>query len=128
MFDTQLRRISVVRIESEKLIALQDIPLMDILPVRKSGKRLSMCTIYRWAKRGLKGRRLATVMIGGQRYTSLAALQQFFRECSGEDSSVSPAQASPLSGNRSSKAVEQALDQLRIGSTQERNVPHARKP
>lgn len=41
------------------------------------GKRLNISTIYRWMNKGIAGIRLETVLVGGQRYTSLAWVQRF---------------------------------------------------
>lgn len=42
------------------------------------GRRLALSTFYRWSKRGCKGVRLETRLLGGTRYTSDEALQRFF--------------------------------------------------
>jgi hypothetical protein len=44
----------------------------------KLGKRISPATLHRWRLRGCRGVRLATILIGGQRCTSVEALQIFF--------------------------------------------------
>lgn len=36
-----------------------------------------MATIWRWATRGIKGVRLATIALGRRRYTTVNALEQF---------------------------------------------------
>jgi hypothetical protein len=41
------------------------------------GRRLHVGTLYRWALRGSKGRRLETVLVGRQRYTSIEAINRF---------------------------------------------------
>ena len=60
--------------ESEDLIALVDLPPM--LPTRR-GRRVSVATIYRWVKRGVRGRKLSVVMIGGVAFCSPRALDDF---------------------------------------------------
>lgn len=104
----------MIRLESEQLIPLKDVPLLDILPVRRAGKRLSLCTLYRWANQGLRGRRLETLKIGGQRCTSIPALQRFFHECAGVKASDTPTQAPQSTKVLTPKAVEEALDKLGI--------------
>lgn len=44
----------------------------------RSGKRLSVQTMYRWMTKGLRGRRLAFSYIGGTRYVSPKMLEDFF--------------------------------------------------
>lgn len=62
---------------SETLIALTDVP--DKLP-RRRGKKISYSTVYRWAQRGVRGKRLEVVRIGGVLYTSIEATSRFFCE------------------------------------------------
>ena len=58
-----------------------DIHKHNLLLLRDAAKRLPgrphISTMWRWHKRGVRGIRLATVVIGGQRYTSEEALQEF---------------------------------------------------
>jgi hypothetical protein len=44
---------------------------------QRTGHRPYLCTLYRWALRGVGGRRLETVQVGRQRYTSVEAVQRF---------------------------------------------------
>ncbi len=39
-------------------------------------------TIARWARRGCRGIRLETVLLGGRRYSSLEAIERFFNSLS----------------------------------------------
>ena len=48
------------------------------LPCRRAGKRPHVATVYRWAKRGLRGVVLETLQVGGTLCTSHEALQRFF--------------------------------------------------
>jgi len=48
------------------------------LPRRRAGKRPHVATVYRWAKRGLRGVVLETLQVGGTLCTSQEALQRFF--------------------------------------------------
>jgi hypothetical protein len=43
----------------------------------RTGKGLALTTVFRWALRGCKGTRLETWLIGGQRFTSRAAVDRF---------------------------------------------------
>jgi hypothetical protein len=40
-------------------------------------------TVHRWSKRGIRGVRLQTALIGGRRYTSREAIRRFIAELSG---------------------------------------------
>jgi hypothetical protein len=56
------------------LIPLSEVPKR--LPTKR-GKRFHISTIYRWATRGTKGRKLKTVVLGGRTYTTEEALRDF---------------------------------------------------
>ncbi len=90
----------MIDIETEQLIPLRDIP--KILPKRSSGKRIHISAVYRWVQRGLAGRTLETVKIGGTRYTSQEAMQRF---AEGTDHK----RPETTSRNRSSKQRQEAL-------------------
>lgn len=42
--------------------------------------RPSLCTLHRWARRGIGNQRLETVLVGGRRFTSREALQRFIEQ------------------------------------------------
>ena len=49
-----------------------------LIPGRQPGKRMSVGTIWRWCRRGVRnGIRLKSVLIGQQRYTTREWLQEF---------------------------------------------------
>lgn len=64
----------MISIDSETLLTLQEVS--QHLPAR-NGRRLHYSTIFRWAQRGVRGRRLETLLVGGTRFTSLEALSRF---------------------------------------------------
>ena len=49
-----------------------------LLPARRRGRTPDPSTLYRWATQGLRGIVLETIQVGGQRCTSVEALQRFF--------------------------------------------------
>lgn len=61
---------------AEELIALTDVPKR--LP-RRRGKKVHYSTVYRWATKGSRGKKLESRLIGGVRYTTQAALQDFLQ-------------------------------------------------
>ncbi len=87
----------------EELLPLGDV--VKLLP-RRNGKKLHVCTVYRWAQRGLRGTRLETLAVGGRICTSREALQRFFERLS---------QPGQSTGHRTSRkqAVERAERELR---------------
>ena len=54
---------------------------------RRFGRRPNVATVWRWATRGMKGVRLATISLGRFRYTTEAALERFIHETSVADGS-----------------------------------------
>ena len=64
--------------------------------------RPSTTTMWRWTTKGVRGRILETVTLGGKVYTSLEALQRF---------SVSHGGTAPQSTHRSPTARERAIAQ-----------------
>jgi hypothetical protein len=99
--------------QNETLIRLADIPRLKWLPLRKSGCRLHLSTIYRWQQRGLNGIRLETVQVGGTRCTTEAALLRFFAALQDDESAAS---SIPISQSRLARA-ERVLDRAVIGAT-----------
>jgi len=49
---------------------------------RRFGRRPNVATIWRWATKGLRGVRLATIALGRFRYTTESALERFLTEAS----------------------------------------------
>ena len=66
----------MINISSEHVLCLRD--AAKRLPKRRGGKRPHVATLYRWAKRGLRGVVLETLQVGGTLCTSREALQRFF--------------------------------------------------
>ena len=60
----------------------------NLIPIARAGEddrlirtigRVTEKTIRRWAARGVRGRRLESVVVGGRRYTSSEAIERFIR-------------------------------------------------
>lgn len=64
----------MIDIATEDLVPLKDLP--KSLP-KRNGRPVAITTVWRWATAGLKGVRLETILIGGQRFSSLAAFHRF---------------------------------------------------
>jgi len=63
----------------DELIAIRNVP--DHLP-RHNGKKIHISVVYRWMQRGRNGVTLEYIQIGGRRYTTAEALQNFFEAIS----------------------------------------------
>lgn len=66
-----------IDIHTEELLELNKVPA-DL--EHRTGKRLNVATIYRWASRGIAGIQLETILVGGNRFTSAQALNRFFTQ------------------------------------------------
>ena len=63
-----------------------------LLPIREvpsylhslGGRRIHISSVYRWLLAGVDGRRLEAIKVGGQTYTSKAALARFAAAFPGE--------------------------------------------
>jgi len=81
------------------------------LPCLRNGRPVHPSTLWRWASRGLRGVRLATIRIGGTTCTSLEALQRFFEQIGPDVVNSTP---TPQSTTRRGEVVSAALDSIGI--------------
>ena len=63
-----------IDLHAETSVPFRDVP--SLLP-RRNGKKIHYRTVFRWATRGARGRVLESTMVGGIRYTTIAALNRF---------------------------------------------------
>ena len=71
-----------IDIEKEEVLSLTD--ARRTLP-RVNGRRPSLCTLWRWCRKGLRGVHLDYIRIGRGIATSRQALNRFFNELSAKD-------------------------------------------
>ena len=86
-------------ITTETLVRLVDSPA-------KIPTRPSLRTVWRWAMKGCKGRRLETILVGGVRYCSEEAIQRFLA------SGISPSEATSRSSRKRQAAIDRAEQEL----------------
>lgn len=80
------------------LIRLAEVP--QHLP-RKNGRLVNLATVHRWALRGIAGRKLRVVVLGGAKHTSLNWLGEFIREVTeARGIATDPNVAAPRSPNK----------------------------
>lgn len=72
----------------EELLSLTDAARR--LPHRRAGRPTHVATLFRWAKRGVRGVRLETVRIGGCVCTSSEAITRFIERLSSGNASGQP--------------------------------------
>lgn len=83
-----------------------NLPSEDSLPIREvpaeiqktTGQRPHLATIWRWVQRGCRGVKLETVLVGGRRFTSRQAIQNFVLETT-----------AAADGNQSAETVPSAV-------------------
>ncbi len=92
-------------------IPLTRVPGLKIIPPRRANSRLHVRTVFRWALSGVRGVRLRTTLVGGQRCTTLADLHAFFAavDAARQSAPVRPPVARPAPTR---SAVESDLDRL----------------
>ena len=65
-------------LENERLIPLREVARM--FPGR-TGRGVSMATVWRWVTHGRRGVRLAAIFVGGARYSSRSAVERWIIDC-----------------------------------------------
>ena len=68
-----------IDIRSEEIFSLTAATKLPCFSNRRSGKRINVSTLWRWATLGVRGIKLETIMAGGSRATSLEAIERFFQ-------------------------------------------------
>lgn len=68
----------MIDVRTEEVIPVREVP--EHVPKKRGNKKVHISTVHRWISRGVRGRRLETILVGGERYTSWEALNRFFAE------------------------------------------------
>lgn len=98
-----------------------DIRSDDLLSMAEASRvlpgRPAVSTLHRWRIRGIRGIRLETCLIGGIRYTSWRAIQEFVSATSGEtvaarSEAVAKLPRNPLKGTARRRSKSQASKTL----------------
>lgn len=92
----------MIDVTTEKVIAIKDVP--TLVPGRPA-----LMTVYRWLNRGVRGRRLETVLVGGKRYTSQEAITRFIEETTAAADGRRP---KSKKSNRRQAAIDKAEKEL----------------
>lgn len=92
----------MIEIDKEKIITFSE--ATKLLPRRRAGKNPHVSTLYRWAKRGIRGATLETIQVGGTCCTSVEAIQRFFNALNTQPIQIS---------HRDKKRVEDAERKLK---------------
>lgn len=95
----------MIEIAAEQLLSLKD-------AARRLPGRLHYSTIFRWATTGTRYGRLETVVIGGQRYTSIEALQRFAESSTRAANGENPSTVTSKSRRAAIEKAEREFDEL----------------
>jgi hypothetical protein len=87
-----------LKVEAEKLLSLSE--AAELLP-----NRPHVSTLWRWCRRGVKGVRLRTLIVGGRRYTTPSFLEDFVVHLS-EPRVVTPTTGSQERAQQKARAEE----------------------
>ncbi len=80
------------------------------LPKLRTGRRVHPSTLWRWASRGLRGRKLETIRLGGRMCTSVNALNRFFAEAISRDDVEKPSPIGHVNDERRQVEIEHELN------------------
>lgn len=109
-------------LSSEELVLLEREGLnltqaAKLLPGRIPGKRVNICTVWRWCMKGLRnGCRLRSVVVGGQRLTTRTWLQEFIEAgtAEAEPERILPQIRTPAQRRRACERAAKALEAVGI--------------
>lgn len=90
-------------LQNERLLSIRD--AIQSLPRRRGTRSIHISTVYRWIHRGVGGRKLECLAVGGTLYTSKEAMHRFFAR---DPEPASP----PKSDVGSSAAIQRAEREL----------------
>jgi hypothetical protein len=78
----------------------------------RTGRTVSVSTVWRWAIRGCRGVKLETVVCGAIRYTSREAIHRFFAACTAAaDGAPAPSHRNGRQRQKSIEAAERELSE-----------------
>ena len=89
-----------LKLKAQKLLSLSE--AAELLP-----NRPHVSTLWRWCRRGVKGVRLQTVIVGGRRYTTAPFLSDFVAQLTDPRADM-PRPESPLRDQQKVRAAELA--------------------
>lgn len=89
-----------IDLSTETPITIAEVPLH--IP-KRHGRKVHYSTVYRWMTKGVRGRKLESLLIGGVRYTSLEAIARFLKVIPQKPAAL------PKSLGDLSSAIESAL-------------------
>lgn len=90
-----------IELSTETAITIAEVPLH--IP-KRHGRKVHYSTVYRWMTKGVRGRKLESLLIGGVRYTTLEALARFLKLTPQKPAAVLPEPSDDLNS-----AIESAL-------------------
>jgi hypothetical protein len=79
------------------------------IPNRRGDRGVNVATIWRWMQRGIRGIKLETILIGGQRMTTREAMRRFFAATTEAADGRAPSPAPSLHRQKQIEAAEREL-------------------
>ena len=76
----------MIDLQQENILSMSE--AAKRMPRIRSGRRVHIATLYRWATSGVSGVKLETLRVGGTLCTSMEAIQRFAERCT--DPSAKP--------------------------------------
>lgn len=93
----------MIDIEAEAVLSIPE--AAALFAGRRPGKRVNVATVYRWARRGVRGVRLEAVAVGGMLKTSREAVLRFLERLNARRSGAGePATPPRLDGSKGARA------------------------
>lgn len=77
----------MINLRNEETFPFRELPKR--LQEMTGGKRPHISTCHRWVQKGIRGNRLETVLVGGQRLTSYEAVNRFIQTITAAASGIS---------------------------------------
>jgi len=100
---------------SEPLIPIKDIP-------GEFPNRPHIATVWRWVKRGVRGVKLETIVVGGRRYTNVAAIERFVEATTGVDPTIAATSSHDPTGVDPTIAATSGHDPARVPTPSRRHA------
>lgn len=79
------------------------------IPNRRGSRGVNVATVWRWMQRGIRGIKLETILIGGQRMTTREAMRRFFAATTAAADGTAPSVAAPRQRQKQIEAAEREL-------------------
>jgi hypothetical protein len=98
----------MIDLQADRLLTLSEVTRLPVFARRRNGRPLNVATVWRWHQHGIRGIRLESIVAGGQRMTSVEAVEEFIRATT-EAAEVRSGQPQPKAVKSFSRQRERAI-------------------